>query len=441
MEAWTEFLNETKDNPLSADSPGDVMVAFLNRFMRPMTGLRYKMIMEGQTIEGLVDENDAGVRLKPKTTAHIEAYVWSIDQGAYKRLESDVQPALQRNTLCRYVCDTVLVKAELQPHKEEDTDTSIPRASEPTPPAPHGLSPTENQGVLVEQTRNARNEPVTAISRPVPDKITLAQLQGICPKADAEHLQAIADELNTDLSKYKLDTPMRRAHFFGQIKQEAGDKLDAVEESLNYSPAGLKGTFGYYAKNPQEAEEDGRVEGIIKKAEWKVVNGRNRLFERQYKGVIKPADQEAIANKVYGPEPGKARDLGNDLKVRGDGWKYRGRGLKQLTGRRNYDDFTNEYKKYWNQDKDFLTSPELVQKMPDLVRSAVWFWLRNACWKQADKDAGKAAVSDEVIDAITKIVNSGEYKQHQAGQYPNDEAKNPVLKRRSNVKLAFRYFT
>ena len=63
------------------------------------------------------------------------------------------------------------------------------------------------------------------------------------------------------------------------------------------------------------------------------------------------------------------------------------------------------------------------------------------CWKHADKDAGKGAVSDEMIDAITKIINPGEIKKHQAGKYPNDEAKNPVLKRRCNVKLAFRYFT
>ena len=93
------------------------------------------------------------------------------------------------------------------------------------------------------------------------------------------------------------------------------------------------------------------------------------------------------------------------------------------------------------QEKDFLTHPELVQQMPDMARSAVWFWLRNECWKQADKDSGKGAVSDEVIDAITKIINAGEIRKHLAGQYPNDEGKNPVLKRRSNVKLAFRYFT
>ncbi len=438
MKAWSDFLNEA---PGMNKQPGEVMVAFLNRYMCPATGLRYKLVMEGQAIEGEVDEAHTGLRLKPTTTQPIEAYVWSRDRQDFKRLQPNVQPVLGQRTLARFASDTVLVKAQLQPHKDEDTLTHKPRSSEPTPAPPPGPSPTDNQGVFVQQKRNERNEPVAIISRPVPDKITLVQLQGICPKADAQHLQAIADELNTDLSKYKLDTPVRRAHFFGQIKQEAGDKLDAVEESLSYSPAGLKATFGYYAKNPQEAEQDGRVDGIIKKVEWKVINGQRQPIERQHKGVIKPADQETIANKVYGPKPGLAEALGNNKDVRGDGWKYRGRGLKQLTGKGNYDDFDTDYKKYWGQEKDFLARPELVQLMPDMVRSAVWFWLRKQCWKQADKDSGKGAVSDEVIDAITKIINAGEIRKHQAGQYPNDEGKNPVLKRRSNVKLAFRYFT
>lgn len=439
MNAWSQFLTQTPPPP--SNRPGQVLVAFLNRFMCPTTGLRYKLVMEGQAIEGEVTESHEGIRLQPTTTQAIEAYVWSRDRQDFKRLLPDVQPVLGRHILARYASDTFMVKAQLQPHKHEDTLTHIPRSTEPTPAAPPGPSPTDNQGLLVEQKRDQRNEPVTVISRPVPEQITLVQLQGICPKADAQHLQAIADELNADLAKYKLDTPVRRAHFFGQIKQEAGDKLDAVQESLDYSPQGLKATFGYYARNPGEAEQDGRINGLVKKVEWKVVNGENRPIERQYNGVIKAADQEAIANKVYGPKPGLAEALGNNKDVRGDGWKYRGRGLKQLTGKGNYKNFSKDYKEYWDGAKDFETNPELVQQMPDMVRSAVWFWLRNECWKQADKDSSKGAVSDEVIDAITRIVNAGEIRKHMVGQYPNDERKNPVLKRRSNVKLAFRYFT
>lgn len=435
MKEWTEFLNAPEINPLPEGATGQVMVAFLNRFMCPMTGLRYKLIMEGQTIEGRIEEGNFGILLKPKTTAPIEAHVWSISRRVYKRLP-DAHPAVELNTLFRYTCDSFMVKAELQYHRDEDTWSHIPRATELTPPAPHGPSPTDNQGVLVEQTRNNRNEPVTIIRRPVPANIVVEQLHGIFPTADTHHLQAIADELNTDLKKYKLDTAVRRAHFFGQIKQEAGGKLMAVEESFNYTPQGLINTFGYYKKYPQEAQQDGREDGLIRRVEWKVVRGQNEPFVYHDKGVIKPADQETIANKVYGPTPGKAGDIGNDLEILGDGWKYRGRGLKQLTGKRNYDNFTNDYKKYWGQDKDILNHPDLLKKMPDMVRSAVWFWVTKNCWQQADRD--KARITDEVVDAITQIVNSGEYKKHLAGQYK--ENANPVLKRRGYAKLAFGYF-
>lgn len=435
MKVWSDFLNEAS---AANHRPGEVMVVFLNRFMCAMTSLRYKLVMEGQTTEGVVNEGDTGVVLKPQTTAPIEVYVWSRDRQAYKRLQPDVQPVLNQRILARYACDTILVKAQLQPHKAEDTLTHIPRATGPTPAAPPGPSPTDNQGVLVEQKRNARNEPVTVITRPVPDKITLVQLQSIFPKADAQHLQAIADELNTDLAKYKLDTPVRRAHFVGQIKQEAGDRLNAVEESFNYDANGLMATFGYYGKNKQEAQEDGRVQGTVEKVEWKIVDGMNRPTVRRFKGTIKPANQENIANKVYGPVPGLAKALGNDLAIRGDGWKYRGRGLKQLTGKGNYTTFNKEYTKYWDQPKDFLNHPELLTQMPDMVRSAVWFWLHGECWKHADKDQGTGNVSNEAIDAVTRIVNSGEYNKHKAGKYKVDA--DPVIKRRENVKIAFRYF-
>lgn len=113
MKAWSDFLKEA---PGSNNQPGEVMVAFLNRYMCPATGLRYKLVMEGQAIEGEVDEAHAGVRLNPVTTQPIEAYVWSRDRQDFKRLQPDVQPVLRQRTLARFASDTVLVKAQL-PHR------------------------------------------------------------------------------------------------------------------------------------------------------------------------------------------------------------------------------------------------------------------------------------------------------------------------------------
>ena len=138
-----------------------------------------------------------------------------------------------------------------------------------------------------------------------------------------------------------------------------------------------------------------------------------------------------IANKVYGPQ-GVAKPLENELPD--DGWRFRGRGLKQTTGRGNYRRLTAGHKKYWAEQIDFAINPDLVAQFPYTVRSAVVFWLNNECWKAADQ-----GMIDTAIDAVTKIVNSGEINRHLAGKYP--AGKNPVLNRRTYVKLSYSAFT
>lgn len=208
---------------------------------------------------------------------------------------------------------------------------------------------------------------------------------------------------------------MRRAHFFGQTRQETGPAAKGDAESLNYSPSGLRSTFSrYYGKHPGEAQQDGRQHLPHKR-------GPALSLEKQ----------RVIANKVYGTGS-KARELGNT--VPGDGWKYRGRGLKQTTGGKNYKNFSAAHEEYWGEAIDFIASPDLVAQYPYSVRSAVAFWLKNECWKAADK-----GMNDAAIDAVTKIVNSGEINKHKAGKYK--PAENPVLNRRKYVYLAYAAFT
>ena len=145
----------------------------------------------------------------------------------------------------------------------------------------------------------------------MPGNITVEQLRnhsaqqgGNLPDA---HLQAIADELNTDLVKFRLDTAVRRAHFFGQIRESRQTFL--VRLKVRTTPRRLK-KFSYYAMKPHEAQTDGRLE-------IKGPGGKRR--------VTKSCGSGGVANKVY------ARDeLGGEEP--GDGWKFRGRGMKQLTG-------------------------------------------------------------------------------------------------------------
>jgi predicted chitinase len=217
---------------------------------------------------------------------------------------------------------------------------------------------------------------------------TLASMKKIYPKLGADRyddLQSIAEELNNNFLFYRLDTPLRRTHFFAQILQETGGNL-MVEEGFSYEAGALIRLFSYFRNNPEKAEEHGYKfrAGNIK------ANGMpmGRL------------DYEAIANGAYGAR----NELGNGSFASGDGWKYRGRGLKQLTGRNNYKKLQEWHMQHainWPGDNpDFLAEPELLIMMKYAVRSAASFWLNNKLYEIADKGSDR-----EVVDLITKVVN------------------------------------
>lgn len=155
---------------------------------------------------------------------------------------------------------------------------------------------------------------------------------------------------------YKM-TPERAAHFFAQTAHESGG-FKAFSENLNYSAQGLQGIFGKYF--PGNLEES---------------------YAR------KP---EKIANRVY------ASRMGNGDEASGDGWKYRGRGALQLTGKSNYQAFA-----------DYLKNPEIMSN-PDLVstefafESAIFFFDKNSLWSICDKGVNK----DSIL-ALTKRINGG----------------------------------
>lgn len=155
---------------------------------------------------------------------------------------------------------------------------------------------------------------------------------------------------------YKM-TPERAAHFFAQTAHETGE-YRLFSENLNYSSKGLQAVFGKYF--PGNLEES---------------------YARQ---------PEKIANRVYGNR------MGNGDEESGDGWKYRGRGALQLTGKNNYKAFS-----------EYLEKPEILDN-PDLVteeyafESALFFFDKNKLWSICDK-----GVNDESIKQLTKRINGG----------------------------------
>jgi len=154
--------------------------------------------------------------------------------------------------------------------------------------------------------------------------------------------------------KYDINTPVRQAMFLSQIAHESGNFCH-VSENLNYSVNGLRSVFGKYFPNDNLAAEYAR----------------------------KP---EKIANRVY------ANRMGNAEESSGDGWKYRGRGLIQLTGKNNYTAFSLAA------DNNALLEPELVSEPELAVQSAGWFWDTNGLNALADTGS---------VKRVTRRINGG----------------------------------
>jgi predicted chitinase len=142
-------------------------------------------------------------------------------------------------------------------------------------------------------------------------------------------------------------------------------------ESLDYRADRLGLIFSYFRRNPDEALLYGRT-------------------------ADHPADQEAIANRAY------ADRNGNGNVECGDGWRFRGRGLKRVTGRANYRAFTEDHAQMFGEQIDFEAEPDLLETPRYAVRSALWFWHANDLFSLAD-----AGINSAAADSITAIINRG----------------------------------
>ena len=158
------------------------------------------------------------------------------------------------------------------------------------------------------------------------------------------------------LPQYAISTRRRVAGWLSQCGHESGD-FKILQENLNYGVKGLLGVFPKYFPTQALAES----------------------YQR------KP---EMIANKVYGGR------MGNGAESTGDGWKYRGRGLIQITGKENY---TNCSMALYG-DGSLLGNPDLLMDIDGAIRSACWYW--NSRNINVDADNGN-------VLAMTKKVNGG----------------------------------
>ena len=209
-------------------------------------------------------------------------------------------------------------------------------------------------GIVGDGTWSKMFPSQTVITEPSPvpnvGGLKLEKLKGHVP-------DAVIAMIPDTAQKFQINTPLRLAHFLAQCGHESGG-FRVTQENLNYSAKGLMGIFKKYF--PTEA----------------IANAYQR-------------NPQKIANKVY------ASRMGNGDEGSGEGYKFRGRGYIQLTGKDNYTAFGKAI------GEDIPSNPDVVASKYALL-SAAWFFNKNKLHIMADGGA-----TDAVVTSITKRVNGG----------------------------------
>ena len=205
------------------------------------------------------------------------------------------------------------------------------------------------QKLGIAPVENVVSEAAPAVGVPASD-FKLAALKGHVP-------DAVIAQIPDTAKKFNITNPLRLAHFLAQCGHESAG-FKAVSENLNYSADGLKKIFGKYFPG-----------------------NLNESYARQ---------PEKIASRVYGSR------MGNGDESTGEGFKFRGRGYIQLTGKSNYTNFAKFI------GEDTVANPDLVATKYPLA-SAAFFFDSNKLWTICDQGA-----TDDIVKKVTLRVNGGQ---------------------------------
>ncbi len=181
------------------------------------------------------------------------------------------------------------------------------------------------------------------------------ELRQAMPGLSQDRAEQLVPLLNNSMNEFNINTPERRSMFLAQIGHETGD-LGRLTENLNYSSEGLLATFPRHFN--QETAAD---------------------YARQ---------PERIANHVY------ANRMGNGDEASGDGWRYRGRGAIQITGRDNYEAAGTAL------GLDLANHPELLEQPENAVRASAWWWQSHGLNERVDANPND-------VEGVTRVINGG----------------------------------
>ena len=214
---------------------------------------------------------------------------------------------------------------------------------------------------------------------------SLADLKKIFPTTSDTRLQEIANAINKFGKDFGVDTKEKLQHFLAQAGHESNN-FNAFEENLNYRWERLGTSYWKRYFNP--------ITNPIANPDKENPSDYKRSAASSF------VDVQKLANLVYADaNRSKEGALGNVNA--GDGYKFRGRGIFQLTGRANYTRFNTFYRANYNSSVNLLTNPDLVSSDKDIaVISALWFYKNNVL----DKVSVNNSTS---VLAVTEQVNGG----------------------------------
>ena len=186
-------------------------------------------------------------------------------------------------------------------------------------------------------------------------RLDRSMLFRLCPNYPNDRIDLDVSTFNLWSEVFGIVTPIRQVHFFAQLAHESGE-FRYLEENLNYSSARLLQVF------PKYFDKDNVT-----------------LYAHH---------PEKIASRVY------SNRMGNGSESSMDGWKYRGRGYLQLTGKSNYESYAASGYCVG----DLLSHPEWLCNSPGRMKSAMWYFSSRGCNRLAD---------DDDIKSITRKINGG----------------------------------
>lgn len=205
---------------------------------------------------------------------------------------------------------------------------------------------------------------------------TIAMITKLFPKT--KNIPEVAEILEKH-KNFGINTNLRLAHFLAQVREEVGEEFKPISENLNYSEKSSLKLF----KNmtPELAEKYARDEDTP------------------------IADQVAIANIAYAGKLGNSKESDSDkdgkLDEDDDGWKYRGAGILQITGKFNYEEVQKRIDKYApTSNIDIIIYPKDIHTLEGSILASLGFWIWKDLYKIADK-----GTSEVDVDNITRVIN------------------------------------